>query len=45
MYEHIEKLHGKTVIDELMAKKNEIAKYIDYSKLSDQFRELFNTLK
>lgn len=44
MYEHIEKLHGKTVIDELMAKKNEIAKYIDYSELSDQFRGLFNSL-
>lgn len=44
MYEYILKLHGKATIDELMDKKNEIAKYIDYSKLSDKYRELFNSL-
>jgi hypothetical protein len=45
MYEHIERLHGISAIEELLQKKNEIAKYIDYSKLSDHFRELFNSLK
>lgn len=45
MYEHIQKLHGQEVIDELLLKKNELTRYIDYSKLSDYYRELFNSLK
>jgi len=45
MYEHVKKLHWQEVIDELMQKKNEIVRYIDYDELSDKYRELFNSLK
>lgn len=44
MYDLILRLHGQSVIDELLQKRSEITKYIDYSMLSDHFRELFNSL-
>lgn len=45
MYEHILKLHWQDTIDDLLKKKNEIVRYIDYAELSDKYRELFNSLK
>jgi len=45
MYESILKLHGQEIIDELLLKKNELTRYIDYSKISDYYRDLFNSLK
>ena len=44
MYEHILKVHGQGVIDELLRKKHEIA-HIDYSELSDRYRILYNSIK
>lgn len=45
MYEHVLKLHGQSVIDELLRKKNEIVKYIDYSSIGDYYKNLFNSMK
>ena len=45
MYEHVLKLHGQSVIDELLHKKNEIIKYIDYSSIGDYYKNLFNSMK
>jgi len=45
MYEHIKKLHGQEVIDELLAKSREIVRHVDYAELADYYRIKYNSLK